>query len=365
MRLVRDPITLGIILALPVVLLILYGYAVNFDIQHVSVAFLDRDGSQASRDLIEAFRGNPYFGVLPNVGDPRDIEGMIRRGGARLVIVIPPEFGRHAARGEEARLQLVCDGADANTATISLGYANGVLLERSLQRVEQRLRRDGLAQATAGPRVEVRPRVLYNPGLSSRRFIVPGLIAIILAMVAGLLTSNAVSAERELGTLETLVCSPLRPTELMLGKLLPYAAISMADMTLIVLFGGALFGVWPVGDCLLLFGLTLLFLPCSLGLGLLFSNLMPTQQTSLLVAFLATVLPSILLSGFAFARQNMVLPARLIGEVVPATHFLVIVRGIYLKGVALDVLWPRVVVLATFGAILILAASKGFKKRLD
>ncbi|MFQ6097495.1 MAG: ABC transporter permease, partial [Armatimonadota bacterium] len=129
--------------------------------------------------------------------------------------------------------------------------------------------------------------------------------------------------------------------------------------------GGALFGVWPVGDCLLLFGLTLLFLPCSLGLGLLFSNLMPTQQTSLLVAFLATVLPSILLSGFAFARQNMVLPARLIGEVVPATHFLVIVRGIYLKGVGLDVLWPRVVVLATFGAILILAASKGFKKRLD
>jgi ABC-2 type transport system permease protein len=364
-RLVRDPITLAVIIALPVVLLVLYGYGVNFDIQHVPVAFLDRDNSQESRALIGMYRGNPYFTVLPALRDERQIDPLIGRGDARLVIVIPPDFGRLVARGEQAPVQVICDGADSNTATISLGYATGAFLERDSAVARARTDRAVPLDARRQPSVEPRPLVLYNPELSSRRFIVPGLIAIILAMVAGLLTSTAVSGERELGTLETLVCSPLQPAELMIGKLLPYAAISMADMVLIVFFGGLLFGVWPVGSVFLLFALTLLFLPCSLGMGLYFSNIVRTQQLSLLIAFLATVLPAILLSGFAFARQNMVLPVRLIGWLVPATHFLIIVRGIYLKGVGLAVLWPQVLILAAFGLGLITLAAKGFRKRLD
>ena len=365
LQLRRDTQTLGIILVLPVVMLVIYGYAISFDLRAIPLAVLDQDHTPASRVLVERFGNSQYFHLLGSVASEAQAADALEEGRVRFVLVIPARFGAEIAAGRPATLQALFDGSDSNTAGIALGYVTGavqtegqrILLEMADRRLPRAARR--LAD------VQIRTQVLYNPALDSTTFVVPGLIAVILAMTAALLTSGTVARERERGTLEQLVASPIHPAELMLGKLVPYILISLADMLLVVLFGWVLFRIWPTGSLILLLGMTALFLPCTLGLGLLISTRARTQQMALLGAFMLTVLPSILLSGFAFSRLNMPPVLQAITHLVPAPHFLIIVRGFYLKGVGMAILWPHVVWIVGFGILFVMLSARGFRKRLD
>lgn len=368
-HLFRDPRSLIVIFLQPVVLLILYGYAMDLDLKNVAMAVYDQDRSAASRALVRDVDESTYFHVRGSVADPRQIENVLDRGLVRFVLVIPAGFERDLAAGKSVSVQALFDGADSNTAGIALGYTQALLTEEALRLAQARslatsaTQRQPVSVRSVG--LDVRTSVLYNPSLKSTVFLVPGLIAVILSMLSALLTSGAVVREREQGTLEQLVASPLHPTELMLGKLLPYVLLSLLDLILVVILGWFLFGVWPRGSLLALLGLTLLFLPFALGLGLLISTLAHTQQMALVGAFLATVLPSMLLSGFVFARQNMPSVLQYLSAIIPATHYLLIIRGIYLKGVGLAVLWPQALILLVFAAIMVALSSKRFTKRLE
>lgn len=361
----RDAQTLAIILAMPVMMLVLYGYAITFDLRALPLAVYDQDHTPASRELTEHFAQNRYFRLAGSVASPRQVDEVLATSRVRFVLAIPRGFGQELAAGRPATLQVLLDGSDSNTAGVALGYVTGILQSEGrrilLHAADRRLPAAGRRAAD----IDVRTSVLYNPGLDSTAFVVPGLIAVILAMTAALLTSGTVARERERGTFEQLVASPLHPAELMLGKLLPYTIASLFDMLSVVFFGRLFFGLWPVGSFWLLLAMTAVFLPCTLGLGLFVSSVAKNQQMALLAAFLLTVLPSILLSGFAFSRLNMPGFMKAISAIVPATHFLVVVRGIYLKGVGMAIFWPHVLWIVLFGAFLIFLSAQRFKKRLD
>lgn len=358
----RDPRSLVVIIVQPIVLLLLYGYALNFDIKNIDFAVLDYDHTVASRQLVQTLRANPYFrfhGILTN---PRDIDAVMDAGQVRFVLVIPRGYEHDLASGRDARVQAIFDGADANTAGIALGYVKAFFLKINNDLMSDAAARHG--RIIASP-IDLHTRFLYNPGLNSTLYLVPGLIGIILTMIAALLTSGTVVRERESGTLELLVSSPLRPMEIMLGKLLPYLALSLIDLLVVVLAGWVMFGIWPKGNLLSLVALTTVFMPCALGIGMLISTLAKRHQTAIVAAFLVSFLPSVLLSGFAFAIQNMPAPVRLITRLVPATYLLIITRGVYLKGVGVQVLLPQVLTLLIFAVVILGIASLRFKKRLD
>jgi len=359
----RDPRSLGVIAVQPVVLLILYGYAINFDLKDLTLAVYDQDRSVASRALLRDVEHSAYFRIARRVRTRDEIARLLDAGAVRLVMVIPPGFGRDLAAGKPDDLQLLVDGADSNTATIALAYTEGLLGLHAQRLLTAALRRQ--AKHFAAPTVAPRIRFLYNEALESTAFMVPGLIAIVLAMLSALLTACAVVRERENGTIEQLLASPLGARELLLGKLLPYLAISVFNTLTVILAGWLLFHLWPRGSFWLLLLFILTALPVMLGFGLFFSLIVNTQQMALVAAFLATVLPSLLLSGFAFPIQNMPRPLQLVTNLAPATHLLIILRGVYLKGVGLSVLWPRALTLLAFSAFMMVVCVKKHRPYLD
>jgi ABC-2 type transport system permease protein len=357
----RDVRSLGVIVALPVVLLLLYGYGINFDLDNIPFAVFDQDGTERARDLIEQFRTSRYFQLKEVINDQRRIAPLLDTGEVVFVLVIPPDLGRLLGAGREATVQVVMDGADTTRANVATGYIESAILDHSAKLGVEYARRQGVE--TSG-RLTVNPTVLYNADLKSVRFIVPGLIAVLLTLLSALLTSTCIVREREWGSFESLVTSPARAPEILVGKMIPYVLIAFGDVVLCVVVGRLIFGVWPVGSVALLLAISVLYLLASLSLGLIFSVLARTQQLAILFAMLATLLPTILLSGFAFPRQSMPVVLRALSNVVPATHFLRIIRSIYLKGTGLEVLWPQVVVLAGFTVVLVAFAAKKFKKEL-
>jgi ABC-2 type transport system permease protein len=362
-HLFRDSRSLGVIVAQPLVLLILYGYAINFDLKHLAVAVYDRDRSAASRALLRDLDSSTYFEITHSLDGHSQVAPLLDRGAVRLVLVIPTDFGKDLSRGRAADLQLLLDGADSNTATIARAYTEGLLALHAQRLLRSYARRHGARLSL--PAILPETRFLYNESLESTQFIVPGLIAIVLAMLSALLTAGTVVRERENGTIEQLLASPLRPHELLAGKLAPYVTLSMFNTALVILAGRLLFGIWPAGSLWLLLALVLLVLPTMLGIGLLFSIVVSTQQLALVAAFLATVLPSILLSGFVFPIQNMPRPLQVLSNLVPATHLLKILRGIYLKGVGLSVLWPQALILLLFAVVVMRLCVAKFSEYLD
>jgi len=278
------------------------------------------------------------------------------------VVVIPRGFGSALTGQRPADLQVIVDGSDSNTATLALTYTEGLLGVHSRRILNDRLRSMGRTGVSG---IQLVPRIFYNPSLNSTVFIVPGLIAIILAMLSALLTSGTIVREREQGSLEQLLASPVRPTEVVLGKLLPYVAISMVNTALVVLASRLMFGIWPSGSIVLLMVLVLISLPTILGTGVLFSTAASTQQLALVSAFIATVLPSLLLSGFAFPRASMPLVIQWLGNVIPATHLLVILRAIYLKGSGIGILWPQATVMVLFSIVVVIACVRRFPRYLE
>lgn len=356
----RDPYSLLMLIALPAFMLVLYGFALNFDVRHVRLAVLDRDLSSASRELVAAFTHSTYFDLVatPLPGD--DLEALFERRMARAVLVIPEGYGRDLAKGRVAPVQMLLDGADSQTAQTVLGYARALVSAENAA-----LREDALAGA--GRRAEavlaVEPRILFNPELESTQFLVPGLIGFLLMLTAVLATALSVVREKERGTMEQLRVAPLRTSELILGKTLPYLGISLVATLVILLAARVLFGVEIRGPHVDLLVAVLLYLFGALAFGLLVSTIASTQAFAFQVGLIASMLPAILLSGFIFEIRMMPAWLQAITYLVPARYFLVILRGIMLKGEGLLTYWPQVVALVLYGLGTVALASARLARR--
>ncbi len=360
----RDWRTLVVVLLLPVVMLVIYGYGVNLDVRDIAMAVCDRDGTPESRALICAFEATGYFHVRRYLGAEREAGELLDRGVVQVALFIPRGYGERRVRGRAADVQLIVDGSDSATASAIIGYADTLLRFYSARATVAALARRGVPRAGGFVPLDPRVRVLYNPDLKSTYFIVPGLIAVILMLLSALLTAMTVVREREQGTIEQLVVSPLRPGELMLGKLLPYVVIAYVDVVLVLAAGRILFGVPVRGSVALLLALAGIYLFSALGLGLLISVSAKTQRVAMTVALIATMLPTVLLSGFIFPIRSMPRVLQPLTDLLPAKHFLIIIRSVLLKGVGLEVVWPQAAILALFGVVLIGLSALCFKKRL-
>ena len=355
----RDPRSLILAFLLPVLLTILFGYAISWDVEDIETAVLDQDRSKASRDLLEAFRSSGYFRLSMFLEDPHEIRGIIDRGEVRMVLVIPPDFTRDLGAtmgGRTALLQAIVDGSDANTANIAMGYARGIVQSYSLRIAFEGMR--------FRPPIRSETRVWYNEELSSRNMIVPGLVAVIMMIIAAMLTSLTIAREWERGTMEQLAATPVTRTEVVLGKMLPYIGIGLFDVIAVSAIGVLLFGVPLRGSPLLLMGLSIAFLVGALGMGMLISAVTRSQVLATQVAMVATYMPSFLLSGFMFDVKVMPRLLEWLTYLIPARYFLVVTRGIFLKGVGAEVLWSQGLLMIAFGVAGFVAAVSVFRKEL-
>jgi ABC-2 type transport system permease protein len=353
------------IVAFPIMMLILYGFGMRFDVNGVSLAVLDFDRSQASRDFVQRFLSSGYFLHVADASSYGELQRLLDSSRARLGVVIPPDFGRKMALRERVAVQTLVDGSDSNTAQIAMGYFTGIAQAYSVEVLMARLRQITYPPPFAIPSLTLQSRVWYNPELLSSHFVVPGIIAIIMMMVGAILTAITIVQEKESGSIEQLIVSPVRPVELVAGKLIPYLCLAMLDMTLIIVVAYLVFGVPIKGSLVLLFCMGLLYVAVVLGMGVVISTLANTVQSAMLFAFLLSMLPSILLSGFVFPLENMPVPLQALSYIVPARYFLEIIRGIYLKGTGLSTFWPQVLFLVGFAALMLTISTRRFKKRLE
>jgi ABC-2 type transport system permease protein len=352
----------GIVFIAPILQLTLLGYAATTDVKDVPVVVADGDRSPGSRDLINRFEASPSFRVIDVVSTNAAIDPYLERGRAWLAVSIPAGYGADVEARRAVTLQLVADGTDANSTNVALGYATSLLGGYVQDLVEASATAAPVA-ATPGGGIEARVRVWFNPQLESRFFMIPGVLALVLLVVTANLSSMAIVREKELGTLEQLNVTPLRRWELIVGKLLPYGVIGMVDVLLVVAVAVLWFEVPLRGSFFLLFGLTVIYVLCTLALGLLVSTLSDTQQQAMMTTMFFFMMPMIYLSGFIFPIENMPELIRPVTYLIPLRYFLVIVRGIFLKGIGLDLLWPQAAALATWGIVVLALAVARSRKR--
>jgi ABC-2 type transport system permease protein len=362
LHVVRDPRSLAMAIAIPMLMLVLFGYALTLDVDRVPMVVWDQSQSHASRALVSLFDGSRYFSLVGHVGNYRDLERAIDYRRALVALVIPADFADRVDSGRDVPVQLIVDGSDSNTATIALAYADVVAETYATAVRTEHLRRAGRRVPDAP--LDVRARVWFNPDMESKNYIVPGLIAVIMMVIAALLTSLTVAREWERGTMEQLISTPVKSQELILGKLLPYFAIAMFDVLLAVLMGEFVFDVPLRGSALLLFAMGAMFLVGALSLGITISIVTKNQLLASQLAMVLTFLPAFLLSGFMFAIANMPMPIQWITYLIPARYFVSLLKGIYLKGVGLEVLAGEALLLAVFSVVMVLVANAKFQKKL-
>jgi len=358
----RDPLSLGVLVLIPALLLVMYGYALSFDVKHIRVAVLDESRTPESRRLLDALFGNPYFEAAGTLARRAEADGLLAGGRARAVLIIPQDYAGNLARGAVARVQVLVDGADGNTAATTVGY-----FEAMADRVTRQARQDVLQRAgrpAALPLVTLEPRVWFNPELESARFLVPGLIGMLMMLSAVIATSLSIVREKERETIEQLLVSPLRPEELVLGKTLPYVMIGLLTMALILFLGWVLFGIVVRGSWLILGVGTLLFLFAALGMGVMISAVTRSQLMAFQLALIGSLLPSIILSGLIFPIKNMPLVLQWISYLVVPRHFVAVLRGVILKDAPLSALWPSLAALLALGLLFNLIAAHKMKKEL-
>jgi ABC-2 type transport system permease protein len=350
----RDPRSLFLIILLPIMLLLIYGNALTFDIKHVPVAVYNLDPGIGSQDFIREFRGSPYFNVRYQVSSYAELDRLITDRIARLALVLPQDLSRNLKKGISTPIQVIVDGTEPNTANVVLGYTQAVTYHFNQQLMFDRLERLGLGKIEIPLQSEI--RFWFNEDLESIAFIVPGLIVVIMTMVGTLLTALTVVREVEMGSMESLLSTTLTPAELVLGKMAPYFLICMLDLLIAMAMGQWVFHVPLRGSALLLIGLSAIFLVVMLGQGLFISITAKNQLQAFQMGMLVTFLPAVLLSGFVFAIHLMPLPLQFISYLVPAKYLVTISKGIYLKGLGLDILWPQALILIFF-AIFFLGIS--------
>lgn len=355
---IRDPRTLAIMIVMPIVMLILLGYAATTDIKHLRTAVYDADKSPQSRDLIAAYQASNYFDIIFYADKEEELRYLIDHDDVRSSLLIPPGYGRDMAAHKRTNVAFLVDGSDPSVARTVFAASQQVGQAVSMKLLEQQLDLIGPL-----PGVDVRPRVWYNPNLVSAHFMIPGLIVIILFLFTTLFTSTSIVRERELGTIEQLIVTPVRPIELVVAKVLPYILVSFFVIIEVLALGVVVFGVPINGSIPLLLGLCSLFLVTALGIGIFISSAANTQVEAFMMTF-ATIMPTIFLSGFFFPIEAMPRPLQLISAIIPAKYGLIIVRSIILKGVGLEVLTEQIIAILIFTAIIITLASTRFKKKL-
>lgn len=357
-QIVRDPRTLTIIMVQPIMMLFLFGYAINTTVDHIQTVIADETRDQRSRDFVRAAVNTGYFDVVADVPDARAARAAIDSGEAKVAFIIPPTFGADTLAGRTAQVQALIDGSDPNVAQTALLTASTLAQARGVQ-----LLAESAGRPVSSP-LDLRPTILYNPGLQSVNFMIPGLIGVILQIQAVLLTSFAVVRERERGTLEQLVVTPIRPVELIMGKLVPYIIIAFVQVSVCLVVGALWFGVPINGSLLLLMFLSLLFLIGALGLGLLISTVSRTQGQAMQTTML-TIMPAFLISGFMFPRESMPQAIQLLSYVLPLTYYLQVLRGIILKGIGLEFLYGQAIALLIFAVVISALSVFRFRRSLE
>jgi ABC-2 type transport system permease protein len=369
-QVLRDPRMRITLFLPPMMQLIIFGYAANTDIRNIPLAIYDRDRTPESRELIERFSSSGYFRIALQAGTPGEIRHWIDQGKISTALQINEGFSRKIRKQQGATVQIVVDGTDSNTASVVTAYGQRIVAEYSRKILEERLNNlPNLPPSMRKPffrqgGVEIKSRAFFNPNLESRNFYVPGIIALLTMLVTLILTSMSIVREREMGTLEQMIVSPISPVELILGKTIPFAIIGYIDVALVTVVGVYLFDIPIRGSILLLLFATTLYLLSSLGIGLFISTISYTQQQALMSMFFFFV-PAILLSGFIFPIANMPEFVQILTYANPLRYFLIIIRGIFLRGNGLDVLWPQLLALAILGSAVFSFSSLRFRKRLE
>ena len=364
LQLKRDPKMFVIILIAPVIQLIVLGFAVNMDVEKVPTVIFNQDNSNKSRELLEKFSGNRYFEFVGHVDNYIDLQTHIDNGSASLAIVIPNDFEKKIERNETADIQAIFDGSDGNKASITAGYLQKIVGKYSINILANRRAKNGKFINPIG-QITPEVRAWYNPELKTRTYMVPGIVGLLLSIITLILTSLAIVKEREIGTLEQIIVTPIKPIQLIFGKLIPFAILGFAAVTIVLFAMKLIFDISPRGSILFLFGTTLLYILSTLGLGLLVSTVSKTQQQAMMLAIFIVLLPMTFLSGFAFPIENMPQFIQGITYIIPLRYFMTILRGIILKGVGFSELWFDVTMLFAIGSVVFTLSILRFKKRMD
>jgi len=365
LELKQDPRLFGVVIIAPIMQLTILGYAATTDVKDVPIAIVDADRSTASRDLVQRFASSANFKIVGMPGSTDDIDRYLDHGEAWMAISIHAGFGQTVASGRSVTVQIAADGTDSNSTTVAMGYAQSLIAGYSQDLAAQALEGDGFSRRqTSLALVTPEIRVWFNPRLESRDFMIPGIVALLLLVVTTNLSAMAIVREKEIGTLEQLSVTPLARWELITGKLLPYAVIGVIDVVLVLVVAINWFEVPMRGSITLLFGMCLIYLLSTLGLGLFVSTISRTQQQAMMTSIFFFLMPMIYLSGFIFPIENMPAWIQPFAYLIPLTYFLEIVRGIFLKGIGLEILWPQALALFAWGAVVLALATLRSSKRL-
>ena len=354
-HIMRDARSLTIIFLMPIVMTFLFGYAIDMDVNEVVLAVSDFDQSSDSRELVESLYASTYFAPPDTRLDFSDPEAILRSSKAHAVLVVKPGFSEALRNRQPYELGLIVDGSDNNLAAAVQNYTTGAVNTYLMKQMPPDMRIPG---------IKVSYRLMYNPDLESSHFFVPGLVAILLMMISALLTSITIARERETGTMEQLLTAPVKPVEILIGKLLPYACLAFIDGVIVLLFARFVFSIPFAGSYLLLLLFGLLYIMTALSIGIMISSAVRTQQVAMMLAFVTTMLPSVMLTGFIFSIKNMPVLLQIITNLVPAKFFLVVIRGIMLKGAGIDVLALQGVYLLIFMVVLMFIAARAFRTKV-
>jgi drug efflux transport system permease protein len=360
---IRDWRSLTLALAIPLIMILLYGYALTLDLRNVPTIVWDQSHSTQSRELISLYRGSPYFSIVGSTDNYRDLQFAIDSGRAMVALIIPGDFADKVQAGKHVDIQVIVDGSDANTSRLATGYATSIGMIYARDAASERMERKGRGELK--PPVQLDQRAWYNPDLRSQNVLIPGIIALVMIVVAAMLTSVTIAREWETGTMEQLISTPLRGPELIVGKVIPYFVIGLSDVALAVAMGKWIFNVPVVGNAGLLFATASLFLIGALFFGLTLSIVMKSQTLANQTAIMAGFLPTLILSGFVFAIENMPVPLQILTYIVPARYFIAILRGIYLKGIGLEILWTDTLFLVIYALFMIMLANRKFRFKLE
>ncbi|MFN0171421.1 MAG: ABC transporter permease [Bryobacteraceae bacterium] len=364
-HIVRDVRSLILALALPVVMLIMFGTALSLDVDRIPTVVYDADNSSASRLLVERFAGSRFFTVMGHVSSYQEIERLIDRNRIILGVVVPRDYSKHLRSGADAQVQLLLDGSDSNTASIALSYAEALVRAYSFEiRRDAQNRRGVITNLRGAAPIDTRLRVWYNSELQSKNYIVPGLTAVILMIIASLLTSLTIAREWEQGTMEQLLSTPLRPAEIVLGKMAAHFCVGTVDTFITLVLGAWFFEVPFRGSVLVVAASSFVFLFGALFWGIFLSAVTRSQTLAFQAGLISSFLPSFLLSGFVYAIESMPLGPRLISHITPARYFITILKGAFLKGVGFEVLWADFLFLVAFGGLVFFLATRKMRQKL-
>jgi len=359
LQLKRDKKLLAPIFLAPILQLFLLGFAVTFDVKNISLSFYDMDNSYSSRQLISDFTSSGYFILKSTPDNYSDLEEKIQKNRVSMGLVIPPDFERTIKRGSTAPVQLIIDGSDANTSTIGMAYARGVIA----QYTQKIMKPSGIPLKIS--RINTEFRSWYNPELKSKYFMIPGVLCLLLMMITMMLTAMVIVKEKEIGTMEQLIVTPIKPVQLIAGKLIPFIIIGFIDITLVLMVSFFAFGIPIKGSIILLYLLSGAFIITTLGLGLFISTVSKTQQQAMMTAAFFFMMPFLYLSGFIFPIENMPVALQYVTHLIPLKYFIIIVRGIFLKGNGLDILWQELLILLAFGIGIFSLSVLRFNKKLE